>query len=169
MILLYGESASGKDTFVKSAGLNQVVSHTTRPRRVGEADGVDKHFDVLANYLLAKEDDSVIAETNIQGNQYWVTTADLQDKDVFIVDPAGILYLMDRYGGSFINEFSVLYLNVPWFVRLKRIIGRDGFKAGIKRFWSDRVTFSGAKKRAIKRQLKKMTMQHWEIRNNNLR
>lgn len=169
MILLYGESASGKDTFVKSAGLDQVVSHTTRKRRVGEADGVDKHFDVLANYLLAKEDDAVIAETNIQGNQYWVTTKDLQDKDVFIVDPSGILYLMDRYGNDFVNTFSVLYLNVPWFVRLKRIVGRDGFKVGIRRFWSDRITFSRQKKRDIKRKLKSMMMQHWEIRNGNLR
>lgn len=82
LILLWAKSASGKDWYVKKMGWDQVVSHTTRDPRPGEVNGKDKWFDKLSVYLLAKEDDSVIAETNIQGNQYWTTESDFNEKDV---------------------------------------------------------------------------------------
>lgn len=48
MIVLVGESASGKSSIEKNLveyhGFNKVVSYTTREPRQGEVDGVDYHF-----------------------------------------------------------------------------------------------------------------------------
>ena len=48
MILLAGPSASGKTEIakilMKDFGIRKVVTHTTRPPRIGEKDGVDYHF-----------------------------------------------------------------------------------------------------------------------------
>lgn len=162
--LLYGESSAGKDFYVKKQGWKSVVSHTTRQPRPGELNGKDKWFDKISDYLLAKEDDSVIAETNIQGNQYWTTEKDFEGKDIFIVDIAGILYLMDRYGKAFKDKFEVLYLDVPWPIRIYRIIRRDGIKKGISRFISDRKTFSSSLKKALKIRLKLLQMHQSVIR-----
>ena len=142
IVLLYAKSASGKDWYVREKGWNQVVSHTTRQPRPNEIHGKDKWFDKIADYLLAKEDDSVVAETNIQGNQYWTTEVDFEGKDVFIVDIKGIIYLMDKYKEDFVDKFSVMYLCTPGYKRLYRIIKRDGWKKGWARFISDRQTFS---------------------------
>ena len=54
-ILIAGCSASGKDLarayLTKTYQLNPVVSHTTRPQRVGEVDGKDYHFVPEAEFL----------------------------------------------------------------------------------------------------------------------
>lgn len=165
LILLYAKSASGKDWYVKKKGWNQVVSHTTRDPRPGEVHGKDKWFDKLSIYLLAKEDDSVIAETNIQGNQYWTTESDFDGKDVFIVDVAGIIYLMDRYGTEFKNKFEVLNLRTAWYKRLYRIIKRDGWKKGWSRLISDRQTFHPTLIKEMKNRLKVLGMTQKIARN----
>ena len=149
LILLYGESASGKDYYVKSMGLRQVVSHTTRAPRPGEVNGIDKHFDKISTYLLAKEQDAVEAETHIQGNMYWVTADDFVGKDIFMIDIRGILYLIENHKADFHQKFHVQYMDTPWKVRLWRIIKRDGFIKGIRRFWSDRQTFSNELKHKL--------------------
>lgn len=165
LILLWAKSASGKDWYVKKMGWDQVVSHTTRDPRPGEVNGKDKWFDKLSVYLLAKEDDSVIAETNIQGNQYWTTESDFNEKDVFIVDVAGIIYLMNRYGEEFKNKFEVLNLQTARYKRLYRIIKRDGWKKGRARLMSDRQTFNSDLIKEMKSKLKALGMTQKIARN----
>lgn len=49
-IVLLGDTSAGKDTLmnmlldIEELNLNRVVSHTTRPKREGEVDGVTYHF-----------------------------------------------------------------------------------------------------------------------------
>lgn len=50
LVYLMGKSSTGKDTIFKrlledpALGLKTIVPYTTRPRRVGETDGVEYHF-----------------------------------------------------------------------------------------------------------------------------
>lgn len=48
IVILIGKSASGKDTLLKELtqnnAMNKIVSYTTRPKRVGEVNGIDYNF-----------------------------------------------------------------------------------------------------------------------------
>ena len=137
MILLVGKSGSGKDYLVKTLQLRPVISHTTRPMRINEINGVDKWF----HKGIPKRLKNVIAETTFNGYQYWATTHDLLDKDVYIIDLAGIQCFHYAYDQQFWINFDIVYVDCPGYKRLYRLIKRDGWINGIKRFVHDIKAF----------------------------
>ena len=55
MIVLIGESASGKSTIEKELvkrGFNKIISYTTRPIRKDETDGIDYHYISKEEFLI---------------------------------------------------------------------------------------------------------------------
>ena len=140
MILLVAKSGSGKDYLVKTLGLRQVVSHTTRAPRPGEIDGVDKHFH-SANTPMPE---NALISTRFSGNNYWVVESDLADRDVFIIDVNGVRNFMRHYGVHFKTKCTVVYLKCPWYRRLYRMLKRgDSFRAAVQRIIHDAKAFSG--------------------------
>ena len=140
MILLVAKSGSGKDYLVKTLGLRQVVSHTTRAPRPGEIDGVDKHFH-SANTPVPV---NALVSTRFSGNNYWVVESDLADRDVFIIDVNGVRNFMRHYGVHFKTKCTVVYLKCPWYRRLYRMLKRgDSFRAAVQRLIHDAKAFSG--------------------------
>ena len=96
LILLVGRTCVGKTTLAKKlcerTGLRQLISQTTRTRR-NENDN-DHLFVTMDDYLKAKANGDIVAETEIAGNYYYATKEQLYDADVYTIDPAGLEYLL---------------------------------------------------------------------------
>ena len=141
LLLLIGKSGSGKDFISQLFNSKNVVSHTTREPRAGEVNGVNKWFetkDSMKELILRQ----VLAYTEIEGNVYCATIADVEDKDVYIIDPAGVEFFKEQAKiFNYKRPVTVLYIYAVRYKRLYRMIRRDGVSKAVKRFWSDRVTF----------------------------
>lgn len=77
MIVLTGPSASGKTAtclFLQSHfGIRKVVTHTTRPMRDGERDGVDYHF-VTEEEFRRMEEEGLFVETVFYNGYHYGTS-----------------------------------------------------------------------------------------------
>jgi len=141
MILLVGESASGKSTIEKSLikiGYDKIVSYTTRPMRDGEFDGVDYHF-ISKNTFLDGLDQKLFAEYTIYNGWYYgIAHEDCLDNSVVVVEPHGFRQLL-KIPNLHIKSF---YIQVPERVRLKRMVDRgDNLMEVFRRIFSDQGLF----------------------------
>lgn len=96
LIVLVGKSASGKTTLEKYISENfryeKIVSHTTRPIRGDEVDGVDYHYvseDVFNEMLLNNE---LVEHATFNGWSYGISKKEIKEKKdgVVVVNPAGL-------------------------------------------------------------------------------
>lgn len=96
--LIVGPSGVGKTTLVeklaKEHALKQVVSYTTRaPRYPGEENHIfvtNEEFDRLGE---------MVAYTEYSGARYGVTADIVNSRDLYVIDPAGVEYMLERYKG----------------------------------------------------------------------
>lgn len=101
VVAICGESGSGKTVLSKALkdryGIPYIVSHTTRPMREGETDGVEHWFDTYSSEedLPAKED--MLAYTYFGGNHYYALMSDIKGMKAvtYTIDEAGIIVLLD--------------------------------------------------------------------------
>lgn len=106
MILILGRSGVGKDTIANilssKYGLKQVISYTTRPRRDGEGE---------THYFISPEEvdkyTNKAATTKIGDYEYFTTESQLDDCDIYIIDPIGFDCLIKKYPEK---SFLVLYV-----------------------------------------------------------
>ena len=145
VFLVVGESGSGKDTIVNKLvnekGIQRIDSYTTRPRR----NESDRHIfvDSFTEWKAENPDETIIGYTEFDSHTYWATATQLENNDVYIIDPDGVRYLRNAYRGH--KPVKVIYLNVPGYVRLYRMLKRgDGLRKTIKRFLQDDTKFIGA-------------------------
>ena len=106
LFLIVGKSASGKDTLAQeltNRGLSQVISRTDRDARY---DGEDTHIFVSKD-LAKQEYEQAIAKTEISGNKYYALAEDIEDKDVYIIDPKGLKDLCHNCPDT---TFHVIYV-----------------------------------------------------------
>ncbi len=144
MIVLVGESASGKSSIEKylvdNCGYNKIVSYTTRQPRNGEVDGVDYHFIDKSQFRRLKEQD-FFAETAIYNDWYYgVAKKDCTDDKVAVLTPHGLRQV------SKISDVNVIsfYINVPRRDRLIKILQRgDSIEESYRRNVSDVGMFDG--------------------------
>lgn len=146
MIILVGESASGKSSIekylVEKYGYNKVISYTTREPRPNEVDGVDYHF--ISNKKFEElEKLGFFAET-AQYNTWNYGTAkeDCTDDKIAVLTPHGLRQVSKIDG---INVIS-FYVNVPRRDRLIKILERgDNIDESYRRNLSDVGQFDGIK------------------------
>lgn len=144
MIVLVGESASGKSSIEKylvdNYGYNKVVSYTTRQPRPNEVDGVDYHFVSVDEFLNLKEQ-GFFAETAVYNNWYYGTAKeDCADDKIAVLTPHGLRQI------SKVVDINVLsfYINVPRRDRLIKILQRgDDIEEAYRRSLSDVGQFDG--------------------------
>ena len=144
MIVLVGESASGKSSIEKHLktyyGYKKLVTYTTRSPRQGEVDGVDYHFINVDKFKELKEQD-FFAETAIYNNWYYGTAKeDCTDDKVVVLTPHGLRQI------SKIPDINVIsfYINVPRRDRLIKILQRgDDIEEAYRRNLSDCGQFDG--------------------------
>lgn len=93
MLLIVGRTCTGKDTLVNKLtkyGYTVVKSYTTRPRRV---EGENTHIFVTEQEAAAIPDRDKVATTIINGYQYFATRKQVQESDIYIIDPKGLYEL----------------------------------------------------------------------------
>lgn len=97
LITITGPSGAGKDTVARMlsemSGYKVLCSYTTRPKRVGEIDGVEHHFVEKCDVPR----DKMLAYTMYGGYEYWVTIDQVTDKVIYVIDEAGLKDLSERF------------------------------------------------------------------------
>lgn len=145
MIVVVGESASGKTTLVNNFIENnpqyhKIVSYTTRPMRKGEKNGKDYHFINQTAFDKFVEKGFFIEHATYRGWSYGVAKEDCKTSDtVAILTPAG-LRTLKRYD----IEVKSIYLYVDRRSRMINIICRgDDIDEAYRRNLSDVGQFDG--------------------------
>jgi len=143
MILLFGKSGSGKNFCVNTFNLKPVISHTTRPIRKNEINGIDKHFEKRIHGNTKK----IVAYNERGQYKYWATENDLKGKDVYVIDLPGIEMLLAREDLKEQYNFKIVYIDCSVFRRIKNMLNRgDSIKNIISRLYIDWKQFKNWKK-----------------------
>lgn len=144
MIVLVGESASGKSSIekylVENYGYNKIVSYTTRPPREGENDGVDYHFISTEQFYKLKSQEFFAETAMYREWHYGVAKEDCADDKVAVLTPHGLRQV------SKLPDINVIsfYVNVPRRDRLIKILQRgDNIEEAYRRSLSDIGQFDG--------------------------
>lgn len=144
MIILVGESASGKSSIekclVEDYGFTKVVSYTTRKPRDNEVDGIDYNFISIEKFIELKEK-GFFAET-AQYNDWYYGTAkeDCTNDKVAVLTPHGMRQIKK------INDIHAIcfYIKVPRRDRLIKNLQRgDNIEESYRRNLSDVGQFDG--------------------------
>lgn len=118
LFLVVGRSASGKTVLVKEAcrrtGIKMVTSYTTRPMRADDDPEYPDHIfitDEEAEKLLADKD-NIVAYTEIGESRYFTTAKMLEESDVWVIDPNGIRYMLQKYNNMY--NLVIIYVSTSW-------------------------------------------------------
>lgn len=105
LLCLVGESGSGKttiaDTLEKRYNLRVLKSYTTRPPRNNDNSHIfisDEKFSCLTD---------VIAYVEYNGYKYCATKEQLNNSDIYVIDPDGLKMLKDKYKDKLIVDYYV--------------------------------------------------------------
>ena len=121
IFLIVGCSGSGKTTITEQLeqkyGMKSIQSYTTRqPRYNGETGHIfisDEEFDKLTD---------MVAYTEFAGNRYCATAEQVENNDLYIIDPKGIDFFMKSYKGS--KTPKVIFISSNLTTRYERMVGR---------------------------------------------
>lgn len=145
MIVLVGESASGKSTIEKALvdnyGFQKIISYTTRPPRQGEVDGIDYHFISKEKFQELQSKNFFAEVGNYRGWYYGSSVEDCKkDGMVVVLTPHGFRQ-MKKYENLDIISF---YINIPRRDRMIKILQRgDDIEECHRRSVSDIGMFDG--------------------------
>lgn len=140
IFLILGPSGSGKSTVVEELaavnGLRPIESYTTRkPRYAGEKGHIfvsDEGFDHLTD---------LVGYTEFDGHRYAATVAQVEENDIYVIDPAGVAFFKENYHGS--KKVKVIGIWATEAVRKKRMYLRgDPETAILRRLEGDRAIFN---------------------------
>jgi guanylate kinase len=143
MIVLIGESASGKSTIEKELvrrGYSKIVTYTTRSPRLNEIDGIDYHF-ITEEEFHKLESQGFFAElATYNGWNYGTAKEDCTDNKVCVLTPHGFRQI-NKIKGLDIHSF---YISVCRRERLIRLLTRgDDIEEAYRRSLSDVGMFDG--------------------------
>jgi guanylate kinase len=145
-----GKTASGKDFLTNKlcerTGLKQLISYTTRERRVNEG---DTHiFAGEDDYEQARADDRIAAFTQIGQYKYWATIDQLYESDCYIIDYVGLKTLRELNLPNL--RLVTVFINTPDDVREHRALEqRKDDKAKFRtRSFAEREQFREMQKNA---------------------
>ena len=121
IFLIVGCSGSGKTTITEQLeqkyGLKSIQSYTTRkPRYEGETGHIfisDEEFNKLTD---------MVAYTEFAGNRYCATAEQVENNDLYIIDPKGVDFFMKAYKGS--KTPKIIFISSNLTTRYERMVGR---------------------------------------------
>ena len=109
-----------------------VVSHTTRPKRDNETNGVEHWFDTKEEFDDLMQNNTMIAYTKIGEYEYCALLEDIGDNAIYIIDPHGIEYLKQNFKDKI--NLKIIYIYCDEYIRRARASTRSDFKIA----WEDR-------------------------------
>lgn len=140
-LVLVGKAAAGKDHLknrLKRRGFTVGVSHTTRPPREGEQDGVDYHFTDEATFKQMIEEEQFVEYMHFNGWYYGQTKEDFANADVMIMSKDGLDILPQEYR----KQCIVIFLDINRKTRIERLnLREDSNDSMIRRLQSDEIQF----------------------------
>ena len=140
IILIVGASGTGKTTIAKELEhmyhLKSVHSYTTRPKRYESETGhifvTDEEFNKLQNDMCAY--------TLFDGYRYCATNRQIEESDVYIIDPKGVESLKKYYTG--LKKLITVELVASKKIRKQRMLKRGDDKTQVKnRLKHDKAQF----------------------------
>lgn len=140
-IILVGKAGSGKDYArqqMENYGFRYCVSHTTRPPREGETNGIDYHFISLDSAIHHFIEKKLFYEyVMFNGWFYGTSVEEFQKANLFIMTPGGISKLdpEDR------RESFIVYIDIPVDVRRERLLKRKDADNVDRRLTADENDF----------------------------
>lgn len=121
IILLVGRSGSGKSTVAdilsRQYGRSILPSYTTRPKRFEREEGhifVNNMF-----YEKVSRSRDIVAYTYFDKNHYWATAQQVNENDIYIIDPDGVAFFRSHYWGP--KQVVVIWLDCGWVAALMRM------------------------------------------------
>ena len=143
LLLIMGKTASGKDFLTNKLceriGLKQLISYTTRERRVDEG---DTHIVITdTEYQQLEDEGRIAAFTQIGQYKYCCTVEQLYEADVYIIDYQGLKHLRELNLPNL--RFVTVFINVPDNIREDRALNkrRDDKMKFRSRSFSEREQF----------------------------
>lgn len=141
--LIIGRSSSGKSSIAKAVceklNLKLVISYTTRPMRPGETNYADHIF--INDNDVNKYKDDIAAYTEINGYKYFTTYEIVDQSDIYIIDPNGVLDLKNNLKDQY--DFIEIYIRCPINIATERAIQRgDDLTTFMTRYKSENQQFS---------------------------
>jgi len=139
-ILILGAGGSGKDFLKKKLiekGFKGDISHTTRPKRSNESDGVDYHFVSEDEFIDMINKDLFLQNKSFREWRYGTTLEEWNTKDVFIVTPEGLYAIPEDLR----KDCVVIYLDIPLEIRKQRLEARGDADSVDRRLAADLEQF----------------------------
>ncbi len=132
LIIISAPSGTGKTTIVKQlfaglTGFTFSVSHTTRPPRQGERNGVDYHFVDRQTFITMRDHGEFLEWAEVHGNFYGTSRKAVEEKqaaglDVFLdIDVQGARQVRKTVEK---NICSVFLVPPSWQEQERRLAGR---------------------------------------------
>lgn len=122
MIVLLGKNGSGKTylaSYLKEKGYNYTPNYTTRPKRVGEVDGIDYIFIDETEFKKLVKDGFFVEYKEFAGCYYGTPITKLSDNSITI---AGNIDTLNKESSSPIN---IVYIHSNIAKRFERIKNRN--------------------------------------------
>lgn len=121
IFLIIGCSGSGKTAITEKLEelyhLKSIQSYTTRPPRYDGETGhtfvSNEEFDELTDY---------VAYTEFAGFRYCATAEQVENNDLYVIDPKGVKFFMKSYTGK--KTPKIIYINSDLNVRYERMVKR---------------------------------------------
>jgi guanylate kinase len=134
LYLLIGRSASGKTTIAnrltEKYGYKSISSYTTRPPRY---DGEEGH--IFINDATFDQLGELAGFVEYNGYRYGTTMQQVDEADIYVIDPIGAEYLLDKYVG---RPICIIYFDASIPTRIHRMLDRgDSDNAIIRRLLQD--------------------------------
>lgn len=139
-IIVAGKGGSGKDYLVKmlkERGYIYSVSHTSRPRRDGEVEGVDYYFIDKKEALRMAEESEFYEYVEFNDWFYGTSLIEFERANLFIMTPSGISKLKPQHR----KQSLIVFLDIEENVLIKRLSHRQDADKAERRLEADREDF----------------------------
>jgi guanylate kinase len=139
-IIIVGKGGSGKDHMRKELvklGLKYCISHTTRPPREGENDGVDYYFIGQRQANMMKNNDDFYESVVFNNWVYGTSIKEFYSSNLFIMTPSGLSKLKEEDR----KKSFVIYLDIAEEIRKERLLMRNDADNVDRRLEADRLDF----------------------------